>query len=117
MKNRSETPYMVRAVESRSSNPVRLFRDATQVVDVDLEVNKGPQFMFGELHIEGLDPTSQERLAALWKLPGGAPLDQPYMDGFVRPASPMLRGKFRSFSSELHVRPAARVVDVTLRFR
>lgn len=99
-----------------SSKPVRAFHDATQVVDVNLEVAKGPQFMFGELHIEGLDPDTQQRLAALWKLPTGAPMDQPYADDFVRSALPILRGKVRTSSSELHVHAGANVVDVTLKF-
>ena len=100
-----------------SSEPVRSFHDPEQVVDVNVEVKKGPQFLFGELHIEGLDPGAQQRLAALWKLPGGAPMNQPYIDEFVRSVLPLLKGKFRTFGSELHVRTGANVVDVTLKFR
>jgi outer membrane protein assembly factor BamA len=100
-----------------SSKPVRSFHDSTQVVDVNVEVAKGPQFFFGQLHIEGLDPGTQQRLAGLWKLPGGAPMNEPYVDEFVRSALPILRGKFKTFSSELHVRTGANVVDVTLKFR
>jgi outer membrane protein assembly factor BamA len=87
------------------------------LVDVNVEVVKGPQFLFGEVHIEGLDPGTQQRLAGLWKLPGGAPMNQPYIDDFVRSAQPILRGKFRTFSSDLHVRAGTHVVDVTLKFR
>lgn len=99
-----------------SSKPVRAFHEATDVVDVNLEIVKGPQFMFGELHIEGLDPDLRQRLAALWKLPAGAPMDQPYADEFVRSALPILRGKIRTSASELQVHAGANVVDVTLRF-
>jgi outer membrane protein assembly factor BamA len=100
-----------------SSKPVRAFHDLEQAVDVNVEVKRGPQFFFGELHIEGLDQETQHSLTGLWKLPGGAPMNQPYIDEFVRSALPILRGKFRTFSSELHVRQGAKVVDVTLKFR
>lgn len=100
-----------------SSKPVRSFQDAAQAVDVNVEIAKGRQFLFGELQIEGLDQGTRERLATLWKLPAGAPMNQPYVNEFVRSAMPLLRGRFRTFGSELHVRPGANVVDVTLKFR
>jgi outer membrane protein assembly factor BamA len=100
-----------------SSKPVRSFHASAQVMDVNVEFTKGPQFLFGELHIDGLDAVTQQRLAGLWKLPGGAPMNQPYIDDFVRSAMSLLRGKFRTFSSDLHVRTGTHVVDVTLKFR
>jgi outer membrane protein insertion porin family len=100
-----------------SSNPVRSFQDQTQTVDVTVEVAKGPQFLFGELYIEGLDAATQQRLAALWKLPKGAPMNKYYIDDFVRSVSPSLRGKFKTSSSELNVHKDAKVVDVTLKFQ
>ena len=99
-----------------ASKPVRSFQEATQVVDVNVQVRKGPQFLFGELHIEGLDEATAQRLAALWKLPGGAPMNQPYTDEFVRSVMPLLRGKFRTFNSQLNIHKGANVVDVTLKF-
>ena len=99
-----------------SSKAVRSYQEAAQVVDVNVEVRKGPQFLFGELHIEGLDEGTQQRLAALWTLPGGAPMNQPYIDDFVRSAMPLVRGKFRTFSSQLNIHQGAHVVDVTLKF-
>jgi len=100
-----------------SSKPVRAFHESTQVVDVTVEVKKGPQFLFGELHIEGLDAATQHRLAGLWQLPSGAPMNQPYIDEFVHSALPALRGKFRTCNRELHFHKDANVVDVTLTFR
>jgi outer membrane protein insertion porin family len=100
-----------------TAKPVRSFQDATHVVDVNVEVRKGPQFLFGELHIEGLDAAIQQRLASLWNIPAGAPMNQPYIDEFVHSAAPILRGKFRTFRSEMNVREHARIVDVTLKFQ
>jgi outer membrane protein assembly factor BamA len=98
-----------------SSNPVCAF-DSTQVVDVTIEVRKGPQYLFGDLHIEGLDEPTGQRLAEFWKLPKGAPMDQPYADQFIRSALPILRGKVKTSTSEMHARNDAHVVDVTLKF-
>jgi len=100
-----------------SSKPVRAFHDATQVVDVNVEVTKGPQFLFGELHIEGLDAGTQQRLAGLWKLPSGAPMNELYITDFFRSVLPSLRGKIKNYGSEMHVHKDANVVDVTLKFR
>jgi outer membrane protein assembly factor BamA len=83
---------------------------------VTVEVRKGPQFLFGELHIEGLDEGTEKRLAALWTLPGGAPMNQLYIDEFVHSAMNLLRGKFRTFSSGMNIHKGANVVDVTLKF-
>jgi hypothetical protein len=63
-----------------------------------------------------LDAGTEGRLAALWKLPGGAPMNQPYIDEFVRSASPLLRGKFRTVNSAMNVHKGANVVDVTIKF-
>jgi outer membrane protein insertion porin family len=98
------------------SNAVRSFQKPAQIVDVTVEVAKGPQFMFGELHIEGLDADTQKRLNALWQLPSGAPMNQPYIDEFVHSALPILRGKFKTFKSWLQPHSGANVVDVMLRF-
>jgi outer membrane protein insertion porin family len=100
-----------------SSNPVRSFQDAARIVDVNLEMTKGPQFLFGELHIEGLEEIVEERLTTLWNIPSGAPMNQPYIDEFITSAMPILRGKFRSFKSEMEFHPGEQVVDVTLKFR
>jgi outer membrane protein assembly factor BamA len=98
-----------------ASNPVRAFHDSEQVVDVDVEVKKGPQFLFGELHIEGLDPDAQRRLAGLWKLPKGAPMNKDYIDDFFRSVLPSLRGGVRTHASVMQFR-SGQVVDVTLKF-
>ena len=84
---------------------------------MNVAFTKGPRYLFGELHIEGLDAATQQRLTALWQLPAGAPMNQPYIDEFVRSSWPLLKNKFRMFNSDLHVRPGENIVDVTLKFR
>lgn len=99
-----------------ASKPVRVFQDSSHIVDVNVEVRKGAQFRFGELHIEGLDAATRQRLAGLWKLPGGAPMNELYINDFFRSVLPSLRGRFRTYGSEMHVHKDAKVVDVTLKF-
>jgi outer membrane protein assembly factor BamA len=99
------------------SKPVRAFHESTQVVDVNVVIKKGAQFRFGELHIEGLDAENQQRLAGLWKLPAGAPMNELYTTDFLRSVLPSLKGKFKTVGSELHVRKDSNVADVTLKFR
>jgi len=100
-----------------ASNPVRSFREAEQVVDVTVEVKKGQQFLFGELHIEGLDPDAEPRVARLWKLPGGDPMNEFYINEFLGNAMPVLKGKAKSVRSDMHPRAGSNVVDVTITFR
>lgn len=99
------------------AKPVRSFRDSERVVDVNVEVKKGPQFVFGEIHIEGLDAGTRERLAGLWKLEGGAPMNSFYIDEFFHSVMPSLRGKVKSVNSEVQIRPGTHIADVTLKFR
>jgi hypothetical protein len=44
-------------------------------------------------------------------------MNQPYVDEFVRSALPLVRGKFRTFSSGMNIHKGANVVDVTLKFQ
>jgi len=100
-----------------SAKPVRSFHDSTQVVDVAVEVSKGRQFRFGELQIDGLDPEDRQRLARLWKLPGGAVMNELYIGEFLHAVLVALPGKFKTVRSSLHPRPGTNVVDVTITFR
>ena len=100
-----------------SSKPVRSFHDSGQVVDVTVEVRKGRQFLFGEMHIDGLGPDDRQRLAGLWTLPGGAPMNELYTAEFLRSVLPSLKGKFTKVGSSLRPRPGTNVVDVTITFR
>ncbi len=100
-----------------SSKPVRAFRDTGEIVDVTIAVKKGRQFRFGELHIDGLDSGTQQRLAGLWKLPSGAPMNEFYVTEFLHSVLPSLAGKFKTVRSDMHVRAGSTVVDQTITFR
>jgi outer membrane protein assembly factor BamA len=102
---------------AETARPVRSFHDSTQVVDVAVEVSKGRQFRFGELHIDGLGPDERQRLAGLWKLPGGAVMNELYIGEFLHSVLLALPGKFKTVRSSLHARAGTNVVDVTITFR
>ncbi len=100
-----------------SSKPVRAFQEAAQIVDVNVEVRKGRQFMFGGLELEGLDEATQQRLMKLWELPAGAPMNQLYIDDYLRAVMPVIRYDYRTVGSDMHIRPETNLVDVTIKFR
>ena len=100
-----------------SSDAVRSFRKDAPIVDVSVNVRKGRQFLFGALHIEGLDADARQRVARLWRLEAGAPMNQPYVHDFLESALPLLRGEVKSFGSALRIRPGTNIVDVTLKFQ
>ena len=68
------------------SKPVRAFQEAAQIVDVNVEVTQGPQFMFGELELEGLDAATQQRLHGNYgSCPRRAHEPALYIDDFCAP--------------------------------
>jgi outer membrane protein assembly factor BamA len=100
-----------------SSKPVRLFRDQGQIVDLRIDVNKGRQFLFGEMSMAGMNPSQQERARSIWKLRSGDALNQPYLDEFAKAVFEMLPRTFRSFHSQLRQRPNTSVMDVIFTFK
>ena len=68
-------------------------------------------FTLGEVQINGLPDPLRAEVAALFKIPGGAPYNQPYFDDYVREAVKYLGNRIRSLSQEMRVRPGTRVID------
>jgi hypothetical protein len=50
------------------------------IVNLRLEVHRGPQFLFASLQINGLNAVGQRQAMQLWHLDNGAPPDEPYID-------------------------------------
>jgi outer membrane protein assembly factor BamA len=99
------------------ARPERVYHDSTHVVDLLIKVNKGPQFTFGALQITGLDPTAQQHVMSMWKLPAGAPMNELYFTEYFHEALPYLRGRFRTFKREYRQRPNSNVMDVVITFQ
>lgn len=100
-----------------SSKPVRSFHENGNVVDLNVQVRKGEQFVFAGLQISGFSPELEQKARKLWKLQQGAPMDMPYVDEYIRAMLDALRIQVRSVSNALHVRRGTNLVDVALAFQ
>lgn len=92
----------------------RSYQPQTGLVDLAIKVNRGQQFMFGTLELQGLRAADEELARATWTIPAGAPLNGPYVDEFLRSLGSGIRG-IKSFASQFRVRPNSNVVDVILK--
>lgn len=99
------------------ATPFRPFREDGNVVDLEVNVERGKQFLFGSLQILGLDHADQQRASRMWKLKVGDPLDGPYIDDYFREVFKMLKGAAKSVSRDLRPQPGSNAIDVTLTFK
>jgi outer membrane translocation and assembly module TamA len=60
----------------------RVFPVSSETVDVRMVVNKGPQYMFGDLLFDGVDPDHQDLLSRRFEIRSGAPVDEQYVYNF-----------------------------------
>jgi outer membrane protein assembly factor BamA len=100
-----------------TSKPVRLFRDDGRTVDLRIEVTKGKQFVLGALSIAGLSDRDRTRAEKLFRIKPGEPLDQPYLEDYVKQCLDFLGNSVKSFDSKLALRGETNLVDLTLTFK
>lgn len=101
-----------------SWKPMRSFHDSLPtVVDVTVTIRKGRQFLFGELYLKGLASEVQSQVMSLWKLSGGAPMNESYIEEYLRSALQVLRGEVKGVSREMRIRPGTNITDVIVTFR
>jgi outer membrane protein assembly factor BamA len=88
----------------------RTFNSSQQTVDLLIVVNKGPQFLFGDLLFDGIDSDHQDLLSRRWEIKSGAPLNEVYADNFIRQIYPLagrriqhLQRKFLPHAGSLNV--------------
>ena len=92
-------------------------RDQEKKVSLVVHIEKGPQYTFGKLTIEGLDLNSEAAIRRMWGLKPGAPFDAEYPDHFLTRVRE--DGVFDNLGE---TKPASKVddrahtVDVTLTF-
>ena len=99
------------------ANPIRRFRADGRTVDLRVEVEKGPQFVFGALTIGGVTDRDRARLEKLFRLKPGDPLDQPYLEDYLKECLDLLGRTVKKFDSRLMQRPGTHLMDVTLTFQ
>jgi outer membrane protein insertion porin family len=100
-----------------TARPVRLFREDGRTVDLRIEFTKGPQFVVGALTIGGLNSRDQQRAQSLFRLKPGEPLDQPYLEDYVKQCLDFLGNSVKSFDSKMTLRPGTTTMDLTLTFK
>ncbi len=99
------------------SKPVRIFRDDGRTVDLRIEITKGKQFVLGSLILTGLNDRDRERAQSLFRIKPGEPLDQPYLEDYVKQCLDFLGNSVKSFESKMTLRGETNLIDVTLTFK
>ncbi|MDX2149959.1 MAG: POTRA domain-containing protein [Bryobacteraceae bacterium] len=102
-----------------SANPGRRLDDSRMLLDLTVEIRKGRQYRFGELHFEGLAAKPQEQIRKQWRMKSGDPYDYAYPVEFLSELGrrfdlSALRAEAATAVRSMNGEP---VVDVTLKFR
>jgi outer membrane protein assembly factor BamA len=85
-------------------------------VDASVEYTRGTQFVFGALKLSGLSPTQESIVRPLWTLAPGAPMNEGYIEEFIKTAFGKLGPEFNGVGSQIE--PAqGNVVNVAITFR
>jgi outer membrane protein insertion porin family len=97
---------------------VRKIDDAKKTVNLALHIDEGPQFLFGTLHIEGLDLNGEAAIRKMWTHQEATPYNPEYPDYFLRHVHE--EGLFDNLGetrAETKIDDKTHVVDVTLYFK
>ncbi len=95
----------------------RVIHDEEKKVDLVVHVDKGAQFLFGKLAIQGLDLDGEAEVRRLWGLKPGGPFDSDYPDYFLsRLREDGVFDNLGKTKSEIKIDEPSRTVDVTLTF-
>ena len=95
----------------------RAINDSAKSVDLKFEIIPGPQFIFHDLTIIGLDIETEPVVRKLWGLRAGRPFNVDYPNHFLERIKDM--GIFENLTktnAESRVNPKDNTVDVTLYF-
>jgi outer membrane protein insertion porin family len=98
------------------SRPQRRFREGAPIVDLSVEIQRGPRFVFGELRISGFSDAMRQRALSLWKLKPGEPMNEPYVAEYLRAVGDT-GIPFQTVNLNVEPRPGTNVVDVEIDFR
>jgi len=97
---------------------VRKIDDAKKTVNLVLRIDEGPQFLFGTLHIEGLDLNGEAAIRKMWTHKPDTPYNPEYPDYFLQ----QVRGaglfdNLGETRAETKIDDKTRIVEVTLYFK
>jgi hypothetical protein len=86
------------------------------VVDLAITFKPGPQFTFNALRLQGLNGPQEVNIRQLWKLPVGAPMNEGYVNDFLKAAFGKLGSEYNGVAHQFE--PAGpTAVDVVITFR
>jgi outer membrane protein insertion porin family len=95
----------------------RSLNDEKKIVDVTLEVDRGPHYRFGKLTIEGLDILSEPAVRRMWALKEGDPYNAEYPQAVLqRIQETRMFDNLGKTGSTVQVNEESHTVDVTLKF-
>jgi outer membrane protein assembly factor BamA len=97
----------------------RTLNEADRTADLRVGINRGPQFTFGKLTIQGLSPVVAERVRKFWTVAEGAPLGERAPVDFIDRVfkSGLLGSEIQRVAPRTEVRPGTTVVDVVVEFK
>ena len=84
--------------------------------DIHADYTRGKQFVFGKLKLSGLNPTQESMVRPLWRLSPGAPMNEGYVEDFIKAAFGKLGPEFNGVGSQLEPREG-NAVDVAVTFK
>jgi outer membrane protein assembly factor BamA len=111
----------VLAHEGYMRNDVQIVRkidDARKTVSLVLRIDEGTQFLFGKLHVEGLDLNGEAAIRKMWTHQAGTPFNPDYPDYFLkRVHEESLFDNLGETRAETKIDDKTHIVDVTLNFK
>ena len=112
-----EQPFRKQGYLAIRSTPERVFRSEGNVVDLKIVIEKGAQFYFGRLQLNGLPAALVSTAASHWKLKPGAVMDEQYPLAFLKELKRL--PEFADMQFQLVVDPGAaqNILDVTITAR
>jgi outer membrane protein assembly factor BamA len=97
-------------------NVQRRLNDSAGIVDISVAYDRGTLFTFGKLKLEGLNPAQESVVRQVWAMKEGAPMNEGYIDDFIKAAFGKLGNEFSGVASQMD--PAGtNVVNVSITFR
>lgn len=112
---RIERSLKRRGYLSVSTKVDRKLNDQEKTVDLVVDVDPGPQYLMGQLTIEGLDIQTEPHIRKLWNLKPKQPFNFDYPDQFLA-QMPETLDNLGKTKSMVRPDPGTLTVDVTLTF-
>ena len=97
-------------------DPRRIFDDQQHILNLRLEVRKGPLYHFGTLTINGLPSNIEAKAREMWKKKPGDVYDFEYLREYFRELSRLVDPRLYKYGAEAKNEGGDHTMDVTLTF-